>query len=175
MTDNRSNSDQIEIRPWYKEPWLLLIIALPLASVIAGISTVIIAHQNADDLVNDDYYKIGIAINQNIEAQQEAISLGLHGRLFFSGERVQLQLKTEQDQQSKMPQKLMIELFHPTLKKQDVRIELSKQGPGLYAANYKNDSVVGRRYLRITPFAQDWSLKQEIEVEIGQTVILNAR
>jgi len=169
-----NNDNQVQ-RPWHQEPWLWLVIGLPLAAVVAGLSTVFIAYNHADDLVNDNYYKVGMAINQNLEAEQKALSLGLHGQLFFSGERVQLQLQANNPSEHRMPQKLMLELFHPTLKSKDIKIELSREGIGLFGASYKNNNLIGRRYLRITPLRQSWTLKQEVQIEIGQTLNIDVR
>jgi hypothetical protein len=167
-----SSSEQ---RPWFKEPWLWLVILLPVASVVAGISTVIIAYKHADDLVNDDYYKVGIAINQNIESEELATDLGLHGRMFFSGEKVQLQIQAESNSAMLFPEKIMLELFHPTLKRDDISVELKQQSNGLYTAAFNITHLDGKRYLRITPFNQDWILKQEILVRIGEPVNLDVR
>lgn len=171
MTDNFSQQQ----RPWYKEPWLWLVIALPLASVVAGISTVIIAYRSADDMVVDDYYKVGMSINQNIESEQKAKALGLSGKLFFSGEKVQLQLRATNNSDHELPQKLMLELFHPTLEEKDVRVELMQISSNLYSANFNNSDIIGRRYLRITPVGNLWNLKQDVQIQIGQTVNINAQ
>ncbi len=170
-----SHSSNEQHRPWYKEPWLWLVIALPVASVIAGVSTVIIAYRAADDLVVDDYYKVGISINKNIESEQKAKSLGINGRLFFSGEKVQLQLNALSISETILPSKIMLELFHPTLQEKDLRVELTRTGSGLYTASFSNSGVAGRRYLRITPMGNLWNLKQDVQIEIGQPVTVDAR
>ena len=63
------------VRPWYKHFWLWFIILLPASVVVASIITVIIAFQNADSLVADNYYKDGLAINQVIARDKAAAQL----------------------------------------------------------------------------------------------------
>ncbi len=41
-------------RPWYREPWPWVIIAIPLAAVIMGITTLYLAVSNPDYLVIDE-------------------------------------------------------------------------------------------------------------------------
>ena len=56
--------------------WPVLLIAIPFAAVIFGIFMVTVALWFPDDLVVDDYYKDGMAINQNIDKQLLATELG---------------------------------------------------------------------------------------------------
>ena len=53
-------------RPWYREPWVWLMIAFPMTAVIAGMTTIYLAVSTADGLVVDDYYKRGKAINMDL-------------------------------------------------------------------------------------------------------------
>ena len=41
-------------RPWYREPWPWVAIAIPLAAVIMGMTTLYLAVSNPDYLVVDD-------------------------------------------------------------------------------------------------------------------------
>jgi len=44
----------VDVRPWYKEPWPWVAIAVPGAAVIMGIITFYLAVSNPDYLVVDD-------------------------------------------------------------------------------------------------------------------------
>ncbi len=79
--------------PWYKQFWPWFLIVLPGTAVVATLYTVIIANQYADDLVVDDYYKEGLAINQQLERQNRAKSLELTAK--FSPEERQLNIRIE--------------------------------------------------------------------------------
>ncbi|MCF6264334.1 MAG: FixH family protein [Xanthomonadales bacterium] len=45
------NKQQLDTEPWYKQFWPWFIMALPMAAVIASISTLVIAIKNPDYLV----------------------------------------------------------------------------------------------------------------------------
>jgi hypothetical protein len=62
----------IDIRPWYKEPWPWVAIAIPAAAVIMGIVTFYLAVSNPDHLVVDDgVYR---EIKSELRAQQPSES-----------------------------------------------------------------------------------------------------
>ena len=59
-----------EGKSWYRVPVMWLIVAIPAATVIAGILTVYIAAQNQDDM-SQEYYKHKLMYLPNSEAQDE--------------------------------------------------------------------------------------------------------
>ena len=70
-----------QVLPWYKYKLVWMIIAIPAASVIAGINMIYLAVNTDDGLVADDYYKEGMAINQNLKRDRTAAELGLGAEL----------------------------------------------------------------------------------------------
>ena len=56
-----------DIRPWYRQFWPWFLIALPGTVVIASLVTVYIAVNNADPVVDGNYYKHGLTINERLE------------------------------------------------------------------------------------------------------------
>jgi hypothetical protein len=70
--------------PWYKQFWPWFLIILPGTAVVATLYTVVIANQ---------YYKEGLAINQQLTRQNRADSLKLTAR--FSHEQRQLDIRIE--------------------------------------------------------------------------------
>lgn len=60
--------DDTQHRPWYREPWPWVAIAIPGAAVIMGVTTLILALNNPDPLVVDENtYQ---DIRSNLKAQQ---------------------------------------------------------------------------------------------------------
>ena len=51
---------------WYREPWPWILIAGPLAVVIACMATTVIAVRSDDGVVAGDYYKRGLLVNQRL-------------------------------------------------------------------------------------------------------------
>lgn len=66
---------------WTREPWVWLLICIPLSAVIMGIVMVTLAVKSSSGLVVDDYYRQGKQINRVIERDRTAWELGLAAEL----------------------------------------------------------------------------------------------
>ena len=73
--------------PWYKNFWPWFLIFFPLAAIIGCITLIITAVGNGPDMVVDDYYKKGKAINLELTKFEKAKALFLHGKLNVTNER----------------------------------------------------------------------------------------
>jgi uncharacterized protein len=71
------SGSSVNAGPWYREPWPWLLMAGPVAAIVAGIATAWIAIVHQDGLVADDYYKEGLAINRTIARHEAAVRLGV--------------------------------------------------------------------------------------------------
>lgn len=54
-------------RPWWREPFVWMLIAGPAAVVVAGIATAVLAYRGADRLLADDYYQRGLALSRTMQ------------------------------------------------------------------------------------------------------------
>ncbi len=63
---NPSNVSQPGIRPWWKFGYVWLVIAGPVAVVVASIATVWLTLAFPETLVAEDYYRQGIDINKTL-------------------------------------------------------------------------------------------------------------
>jgi len=68
-----------DTKPWYKQFWPWFVIFFPTVAVVAGTSTIFIAIESDDGLIEDDYYKKGLLINVSKKLDKHADSLGLSG------------------------------------------------------------------------------------------------
>lgn len=121
-----AKEDNLDSEPWFKQFWPWVLIALPLASVIAGLSTLFIAVQNQDALIVEKWQKDGKAIYADNSRMEVASRLGLSGKLSFdslTGE-VFLNLHSE-NEQFIPPEFLLVKIVHPTLVSRDQKIKLS--------------------------------------------------
>ena len=100
-------------QPWYRHPWVWLLIAVPLAAVIGGIITIYLAVTTSDGLVVDDYYRQGKAINRILARDRAAAEHGLeaHIALDAANNRVTVQLAARD---ADMPDALTLAFLHPT-------------------------------------------------------------
>ncbi len=118
-------------RPWYREPWPWIVIAGPAAVAVAGAITIWLAVSNADDLVTDDYYRQGLAINKVIAREAAARRLGLVAHLEPSAGRLQLRLTGAGA--AGRPPALFVHFAHATRAGHDMRIRLVPGVDGRYA------------------------------------------
>jgi hypothetical protein len=72
--------------PWYRQRWPWLLMVPPLAAVIGGIVTIVLAVRSNDGVVAADYYKRGLAINAELSRSERAAELGLVAEVRAAGE-----------------------------------------------------------------------------------------
>lgn len=72
--------------PWYRQRWPWLLMIPPLAAVIGGIATIVLAVRSNDGVVAADYYKRGLAINAELSRSERAADLGLVAEVQAGGE-----------------------------------------------------------------------------------------
>jgi uncharacterized protein len=82
-------------KPWYKQFWPWFVIALPASSVVYSLTAVYIFSQNQVDLVAEDYYKKGKAINVDISRLRVADALKLHATVAEKKIKLRLNLIKE--------------------------------------------------------------------------------
>lgn len=113
--------------PWYRQFWPWLLILLPSSTVLASLVTIYLATKHADDLVVDEYYKTGLAINQELSRKQRAGELNLEATLRARDGELILQLSGDID----LPQ-LRLMLSHPMEAERDINLALSRVDHGYY-------------------------------------------
>ncbi len=122
-----------DTEPWYRQFWPWVLILLPASVVVASLYTVYLANRHADDLVVDEYYKDGLAINRQLERKQRAESLGITASLALSGEFV-----TATTGDGVMDPQLQLLLSHPLEADRDFTVPLARIGPGLYRGSLQH-------------------------------------
>lgn len=118
-----------DTEPWYRQFWPWFLIALPGSVVIAALTTVYIANRHADDLVVDDYYKSGLAINRRIEKQQAAADQNLSAKIMILGDFIEVRLNAKTT-----PPALQLRLSHPLEADRDFTLLLKRTTAGAFQA-----------------------------------------
>ena len=157
-----------ERNPWYREPWPWLLIAGPLAVVIASGITFWLAIVNRDPLVVDDYYKAGKAINKTLQRDAYARALGLGAEMEVSGGNVSIMLRNKKN--ILLPSRLRLLLTHATQIEKDRVVVLNGSARGHYDGAL---AIIerGRYRLTLEDFERTWRLTADWRAGSGQASV----
>lgn len=140
-------------KPWYRQFWPWFLIALPAAVVVAGVSMVFIANEGADDLVVDEYYKDGLAINRKLEKLERANELGISAGLSISGNDIIVKTGGPVD-----ASQLKLLLSHPLESDRDFEIFLVQSVPGEYRGKLSTNVAPRWHWALQLPGEEGWRL-----------------
>jgi hypothetical protein len=154
--------------PWYRHPWVWLLIALPLSAVIGGIITIYLAVTTSDGLVVDDYYRHGKAINRVLARDRAAAEHGLEARIALdvATNTAAVQLVSRE---AVLPQALTLVFLHPTTKGHDQQVRLTATDGEHYSGRF-DDLRRGDWYVQLA--ADDWRLSGRIRIPLEAPAIL---
>ena len=113
-------------KPWYREPWPWILMSGPAAVLVAGAVTIWIAYASADGVVAGDYYKRGLAINQDLQREQRAQQRSIGAEVRLESGKLKVRLD------GAAPEALFGHLVHATRAGHDQRVRLAKVAPGFY-------------------------------------------
>ena len=144
-------------KSWFKQFWPWFLIILPMTAVVAGISTVVIATNNKPEMVVDDYYKTGKAINADLSLLKKAKELGISGTVVQQEGELLIALSGLESNAS-----VSLSLFHSTQSKRDKSAMLTADANGNY--HFETDeSLKGKWTIRIEPFDKQWRLQENVQ------------
>lgn len=121
------------LTPWYRQFWPWFLIAFPLSAVLAGVATYWLAARSADGLVEDDYYKQGLAINRTLDRDHVAQRAILAAQLRTTPQGVAVTLS---GQLTRMPDRLVLRVLHPTRSGMDQTVVLVRAPSGEYRGGW---------------------------------------
>lgn len=158
---NVTVAEHMTPKPWYKQfyPWML--IAIPFLTVIGCIVTITIAVTSPNALVKENYYKDGLAINQDKRRLKQAQLLNLDGLLRGGDQRVTMTLQGDLEI---WPDTLELQFAHATRAEMDRQVTLHVVGPGLYENDW-TQLPDGHWYFHLLPESKEWELQGRIKAE----------
>jgi hypothetical protein len=124
MTDLRHTTTA----PWYRHRWPWILMAGPAIVIVAGFITAWLAIKSYDGLVEDNYYKVGLAVNQQLKQKQLAAELNLKADLSFAEPGNQIRVVLSGLPAAAWPDTLQLKLVHPTRKGEDQSLLLQREG-----------------------------------------------
>lgn len=148
-------------KPWYRERWPWLLMAGPFAVIVAGSVTAWLAVSSYDGLVDDDYYKQGLAVSQRVARDHRALELGINGEVVMQAEggtrEPELRVFLRANPGFVPPDQLALHVTHPTKKGLDQLVDLRAIGTGLYAGRL-SAPISGRWRFSLEDTAGEWRL-----------------
>lgn len=139
---------------WYREPWPWILMAGPAAVLVAGAVTVWLAVASSDGLVADDYYRRGLAINQDLTLQRRAEERRIEASASLAPGVLRVGLS------GAAPEALFAQLVHSTRPGHDLRLRLAPVAPGVYEAELL-PLPAGRWRLILEDPRREWKIVKE--------------
>ena len=159
-------------KPWFREPWPWILMAGPAIVVVAGFVTAWLAVRSNDGLVEDDYYKKGLAVSQRIARDQEATGLGLSGELML-GSAADVRLLLNAKQAGMVSDSVVLRIIHPTRAGSDQTIVLKQDASGFYAGRFASP-ISGRWHVQVEDQQKRWRLAAEWNIDRQPALHLQA-
>lgn len=146
---------------WYRQFWPWFLITFPALAVIGGIITITLAVKSNDGLVNDNYYKTGLAINQTLEKSHHARELNLEAYADWDQATQTVTLKLS-GKLPELPPRLTMQLAHATRAHQDQVVHLYlAPGKKSYTGRVKTVKQ-GNWIIILEPEAQNWRINGRV-------------
>lgn len=149
--------------PWYRHRWPWLLMAGPFLVIVAGVVTMYLAVISNDGLVDDDYYKQGLAINQETARDQMAAKQGMQAELMQNAESGGLRVLLQANPDVVLPKTLDVRIAHPTRAGGDQRLTLKGEN-GVYSGSLQAP-LAGRWHIVIEDEKREWRLSGDWVIE----------
>ncbi len=155
--------------PWYRQGWPWFLILLPATVVVACCVTLYLAISHQDPLVQDDYYKEGLAINRELARDVYAREHGIAGELDFDPATLVVELHLANVLPT--PPVLRLEILHPTDQTRDQVLTLHHGVDNVFIGKAAS-ALDGRFYLLLEPApgeARSWRLRGTLVAGLNGT------
>ena len=156
-------------REWYRQPMMWLVIAIPLAAVVMGVTTIILAVVSDDGIVADDYYRRGLEINQTLERDRMAARHDLNAVVMMDTDGKVVHARLHANSAFRFPDRIQLSLSHATQSGLDLRLTLTQTAGRSYRAGLPELSL-GRWYVQL--HSRGWRLNGVLQVPGQNEVIL---
>ncbi len=175
----------VDPTPWYRQRWPWLVMTPPIVAIIGCAITIVLAVKSADGVVAADYYKRGLAINEQLARSQAARQMGLQAQLqaqgLQTGDSVRVRLSA--DAALAPEAALRLRLVHPGRGGADrvamlARVGMADDGRSVdYAGSWGEvEPINGIVNWRLVLEARDWRLDGDASmIQPGVALKIDAR
>lgn len=146
----------------------------PAIVIVAGFITAWLAIKSYDGLVEDNYYKVGLAVNQQLKQKQLAAELNLKAAIQLTNAGQSIQLTLSGLQKEAMPDTLQLRLVHPTRKGEDQIIPL-KLADSVYVGSLFANPGTGRWNIVIEDPLAGWRMDGVWDIQSNSGVTITSR
>ncbi|MBU3656582.1 MAG: FixH family protein [Rhodocyclaceae bacterium] len=160
--------------PWYRHRWPWILMAGPAIVIVAGFITAWLAIKSNDGLVEDNYYKVGLAVNQQLQQKKLAAELGLGAKLAYVETTQEIRISLSGLQPGALPDTLQLKLVHPTRKGEDQLINLRREG-AQYVAQLPAAPSVGRWNVVLEDSVAGWRMDTVWDLRADRQVMFSAK
>jgi len=154
-------SDSADKHAWYRQPIVWMLIAFPLAAVIGGITTLVLAIQSDDGLVADDYYRRGKEIHRVLARDEAARQHGLTANVKLADDLATIQAVLTGNAAFKQPAQVQLSLLNATRAGLDRVVVVQRAPQGRYFSPLPA-LPPGHWYVQLE--ADDWRLLGELRL-----------
>lgn len=143
----------------------------PTVVIVAGFITAWLAIESNDGLVDDNYYKVGLSVNQQLKQKQLAAELNLKAVMNVTQDGQSIQLVLNGLPKEGLPDTLQLRLVHPTRKGEDQTLMLHRQGT-IFSAPLTANPGTGRWKIVIEDPLAGWRMDGvwDIQSKTGVTI-----
>jgi len=164
-----------------------MMIAIPFSAVIMGVVMLWLAIDTDDGLVADDYYKLGLEINDVISLDKKAAELQLSASIIFSSSENVINMQFDKGLLESYPGTLQLTFQHATRANSDVMVVLNHGMDDLYIGLLQQSISEGIWYFELSDVAvadqivkdkgspeKVWKLNARTRVGAENTINLNS-
>lgn len=154
-----------DTKPWYKHPWLWVLIMIPLISVMLSFTMLWVAITHKDAEVEGDWHKSRKAVKEDVSRDHYASALTITAQLNLTGQVLSVIVTSPYDlDKQARPATLNVNFSHPTHQAKDVHVVLTQQSDGSYNTTL-SQPVTGRYYVDVNTSV--WRLKSMLELPLN--------
>tara|TARA_R110002126_G_scaffold160926_6_gene308716 strand:- start:2689 stop:3174 length:486 start_codon:yes stop_codon:yes gene_type:complete len=158
---------QRDTKPWYKQVWPWILIAIPVITALRAIYAVVLMNQQQPDLVIDDYYKAGKNINLQLSKYREAELRNLNATILIAGNRAVVRFAKN----AVLDNSIHLDFYHPTLAAQDFAVDALRSGELLYVATLPV-TPAGKWRINVTDDSNEWKLRVVTTLPVSEEIKL---
>ena len=149
------------VQPWYRYPFVWMVLAIPFSAVVMGVIMIWLAVTTDDGLVEDDYYKQGMAINRDLNRDVSAKEKGISAELEMSNTEGWVKLSLNKGLLVNYPETLHLKLQYATHDHNDVQVVLNHGQDNQYIDIIKEPLIQGKWYIEL--HEGEWRLNGHIK------------